>query len=309
MIAKARGDGHPATDADLTAFKSAVTAVLTPHASGILMDPEYGLPALNARANGVGVLLAYEKTGYDAGDTARMPDLLDGWSVRCLIAAGADVIKLLLYYNAADKTGAKPIKHAFVERVGAECAANDVPFFLEVVTFNDATGDEHGLAYAREKPEQVRRATAEFTQPQYGVDVLKMEVPVNMAYVAGTRAFVGQEAYSRADALRLMREAARVATKPFIYLSAGVEAPIFRETLELAAEAETGYAGVLCGRATWEHGVPAYAHGGEDGLRAWLADEGTRNITMLNEVLARGARPWWTIYGGRENITVIPPSQ
>ncbi len=308
MIAHARGEGAPdVTDADLTAFKTAVTRVLTPHATGILMDPEYGLPALAAKDPHAGVLLAYEKTGYDAHDTHRLPDLLDGWSVRRLIAAGADVIKLLLYYNADDDAHANEIKHAFVERLGAECMANDVPFFMEVVTFNDAAGDEHGFAYAQEKPAQVRRAMAEFTQPQYGVDVLKVEVPVNMAYVAGTQAFTGPDAaYMREDAMRLMHEAAAVATIPFIYLSAGVSAPVFRETLALVAEAQVPYTGVLCGRATWEEGVPAYAKGGADGLTQWLESEGVANITALNEVLARGAKPWWTVYGGKDQIEVVP---
>ena len=311
MIAKARGDGGQAvTDDDLTAFKVAVTRVLTPHATGILMDPEYGLPALKAKSPDAGVLLAYEKTGYDATDTHRLPDLLDGWSARRLIAAGADVIKLLLYYNADDDAHANTIKHAFVERLGAECTANDVPLFVEIITFNDAIGDDHRFAYAKEKPGQVRRAMAEFTQPQYGIDVLKMEVPVNMTYVEGTRAFGGQKAYSRDEAKQLMHDAAAVATKPFIYLSAGVSAEIFRETLELVAESGVSYNGVLCGRATWEEGVPAYAKGGADGLTAWLKDEGVANIEALNAVLARGAKPWWSVYGGRENITITDaPSQ
>ncbi len=304
MITKARGDGgKEATDADLTAFKVAVTEVLTPHATGILMDPEYGLPALKVKAPGAGVLLAYEKTGYDAKDT-RLPDLLDHYSVRCLRKAGADVIKLLLYYNARDDADTNAIKHAFVERLGAECAAEDAALFVEIVTYNDETGDEKSIAYAREKPEQVTRSMAEFSQPQYRIDVLKMEIPVNMAYVAGTEAFAGQAAYSRSEAMRLIREAADAATKPFIYLSAGVSAPVFRETLALAAEAGAGFAGVLCGRATWEHGVAAYGKGGSDGLTAWLRDEGTRNITMLNDVLAHGAKPWHAVYGGLANITV-----
>ncbi len=309
MITDARPDKCEATDADLTAFKTAVTRVLTRYASGILMDPEYGLPALDAKSPGAGVLLAYEKTGYDAGDTHRLPDLLPGWSVRRLRAAGADVVKILLYYNAFDDADTNRIKQAFIERVGAECAATDTAFFMEVVTYNDTTGDAHSLAYAREKPAQVTRAMAEFTQPQYGIDVLKMEVPINMEFVAGTQAFKGEAAYTRQDALRLFREAASVATKPFIYLSAGVSAPIFRESLTLAVEAGTGYAGVLCGRATWEHGVPAYAIGGTDGLLTWLEDEGVRNIVALNETLAHGAVPWWTVYGGMDNIEIVAPPE
>lgn len=70
-IAKARG--AEATNEDLTAFKTAVTRILTRYASAILMDPEYGLPAIAQRAPGTGVLLAYEKTGYDASVRGRLP--------------------------------------------------------------------------------------------------------------------------------------------------------------------------------------------------------------------------------------------
>ncbi|HEY8830761.1 MAG TPA: tagatose 1,6-diphosphate aldolase, partial [Candidatus Limnocylindria bacterium] len=70
--------GQP-TDHSLTEFKTAVTKVLTQHATAILMDPEYGLPALRARRPGSGVLLAYEKTGYDADPQNRTPDLLERW--------------------------------------------------------------------------------------------------------------------------------------------------------------------------------------------------------------------------------------
>ena len=101
------------------------------------MDPEYGLPALEARAPGAGVLLAYEQTGYDATVPGRLPDLLPEWSARRLVAAGADAIKILLYYNPDDTEAVNTVKHAFIERVGAECAANDVPFFLEPLYYED----------------------------------------------------------------------------------------------------------------------------------------------------------------------------
>src|SRR5262245_23679803 len=102
MIAKARGEGAAVTDDDMTAFKTVVTKVLTKHATGILMDPEYGLPALKAKAPNAGVLLAYEKTGYDAGDNNRLPDLLPSWSALRLEQAGANAIKILMYYNSFD---------------------------------------------------------------------------------------------------------------------------------------------------------------------------------------------------------------
>jgi tagatose 1,6-diphosphate aldolase len=303
-IAQARGAGGTATGDDLAAFKTAVTKVLTKHATAILLDPEYGLGALKQRARGTGVLLAYEKTGYDASVKGRLPDLLAEWSVRRLVEAGADVIKILLYYNPFDEEHINTVKHAFIERIGAECAALDRPFFLEPLAYDDNVGDEKGFEFARVKPKYVSRTMQEFSDPRYGVDVLKVEVPVNMKFVEGTHAYGGQTAYTRQEAINLFREAAAAAGKPFIYLSAGVTDEIFRETLELAGEAGTPFSGVLCGRATWQDGIPVYAQKGIDGLEAWLEDRGVQNIEALNHVLAKYAQPWWAMYGGKENIQV-----
>ena len=302
-ISKARG-GAPVSAEEMTQFKTAVTQVLTKHSSAILMDPEFGLPALEARAPGTGVLLAYEKTGYDTSDDSRMPDLLPEWSVRRLVAAGATAIKLLLYYNPAHPTRINTVKQAFIERIGSECAAENVPFFLEPICYNDALGDAKGLDFAKAKPEMVKAYMAEFSKPEYGVDVLKVEVPVNMNFVEGTSTFKGVKAYSKAEAKELFREAAAIAQKPFIYLSAGVSDDVFRETLELAAEAGTPFSGVLCGRATWQDGIPVFATGGFDALVDWLEDRGVQNITALNQVLAKGAKPWWDFYGGKDNIEI-----
>ncbi len=303
MIAKVKGS--PATDAEMSEFKVLISEMLTPQASAILLDPEYGLEAVKHRASGKGVFLAYEKTGYDATVKGRLPDLLPEWSVRRLTAAGADVIKILLYYDPDDDPKINTIKHAFVERVGAECRAYDMPFFLEVICYSDSIGDEKSMAFARAKPGKVKKYMAEFSQPQYGVDVLKVEVPVNMRFVAGTRANPdGQVAYSREQAKEYFRDAAAASRVPFIYLSAGVSDDVFRETLELAAEAGTPFSGVLCGRATWQEGVADYARGGPDALRAWLRTKGAQNVQALNAILAKGAKPWWDFYGGRANIEV-----
>ena len=239
-------------------FKTLVTEVLTPHASAILLDPEWGLPASRRRARGAGLLMAYEKTGYDKTGPGRLPDLLDIWSVRRLKEAGADAIKILLYYSPFDPDDVNDKKHAWVERIGDECRANDIPFFLEFVGYEEGA-DEKGLEYAKKKPQIVTASMAEFTKDRYGVDVMKVEIPVNMKFVAGTKSFGGQSAYTRDEAQRWFLESAKVATKPFIYLSAGVSNAEFTESLALAAESGVRYSGVLCGRATWKDGMPVYA--------------------------------------------------
>jgi tagatose 1,6-diphosphate aldolase len=303
-IAKARGEQGKVSAIDLTLFKTAVTKVLTKHATAILMDPEYGLPALKEKDPKAGVLLSYEKTGYDATVKGRLPDLLAEWSALRLKEAGADAVKILLYYNPHNEPHINRVKQAFIERVGAECRAVDIPFFLEPLYFDDEL-DDKGLEFARRKPENVTRYMEEFSQPRYGVDVLKVEVPVNMKFVEGTRAFAGVAAYTRTLAMEHFRNAASVARKPFIYLSAGVTDEVFRETLELATEAGTNFSGVLCGRATWQEGIPVFAREGYDALLAWLEDKGVANIEALNTILAKGAKPWWTIYGSLEDIQVV----
>lgn len=294
-IAKARGG--EVSDAELLEFKTAVTKILTPHASAILMDVEYGLPAIEARAPGTGVLLAYEKSGYDTNVKGRLPDLLPEWSVRRLVEAGANAIKILLYYNPFDDPHINRIKQAYIERIGAECAGLDVPFFLEPIAYDDNLGNEKGFEFAKVKPKYVAAYMEEFSKERYGVDVLKVELPFNITFVEGTSAFGGTAAYTRAQALADLKATASAAGKPFIYLSAGVSDAVFRESLELAAEAGVPFSGVLCGRATWQDGIPAYAKQGVQALEDWLADRGVQNIESLNQVLAKAAKPWWTIYG------------
>lgn len=289
-------------DSALEEFKSLVTEVLTKHASAILLDPEYGLPASKKR-NGKGLLLAYEKTGYDAATPGRLPDLLDVWSVRRLQEAGADCIKILLYYTPFEKTPVNDLKHAWVERIGDECRAHDIPFFLETVGYPVHGEDEKSLDYAKRKPDVVTGSMEEFGKERYGVDVLKVEVPIQMEFVAGTRAFKGEQAYTRAEALEHFRIAASSTHKPFIYLSAGVSNPVFIETLELAAESGTTFNGVLCGRATWKDGIAVYAKQGAKAFEEWLNTEGVKNIENVNNAL-KAAHSWYDKVGVKAEALV-----
>ena len=292
-ISSARGTD--ATEHDLEVFKIGVTSVLTRYASAILLDPEFGLPASHQR-NNAGLLLAYEKTGYDAATPGRLPDLLTHWSVRRLKQAGADCIKILLYYTPFDTADINDQKHAFIERIGDECNFHDIPFFLETVGYDVAGNGEKSLAYAKLKPNVVTGSMLEFSKSKYSVDVLKVEVPVEMTFVSGTRAFKGEAAYTRAEALQLFRDAEAATEKPFIYLSAGVTNPIFIETLALAGESGTKFNGVLCGRATWADGVKIYAKDGNDAFLKWMESTGVENIQNVNKAL-EAASPWYLKFG------------
>jgi len=294
--ALAKESGKDVSDAMMEEFKGLVTEVLTPHASAILLDPEWGLAPSKRRAKNAGLLLAYEKTGYDGNTPGRLPDLLDHWSVRRLKEAGADCLKILLYYTPFDSKSINEFKHAWVERIGDECRANDIPFFLEFVGYEEGA-DEKGLEYAKRKPAVVAGAMEEFTKDRYGVDVMKVEIPINMQFVEGAKSNkTGQVAYTREEAKQKFLDAAKVSTKPFIYLSAGVSNAEFTEGLALAAESGVRYSGVLCGRATWKDGMAVFAKEGSAAFRAWLETKGVENIKNVNEAI-KPASPWFAVYG------------
>src|SRR6266516_7641754 len=305
-IARSRGEKGTASAADMLSFKSAVTKTLTPYASAILLDPEYGLGAISSRSPNTGVMLAYEKSGYDFNTKGRLPDLLQKWSIRRLISVGAQAIKILLYYNPFDDAQINLIKQVYIERVGAECMALDVPFFLEPLVYDDMLGDEKRLPFARKKQEYVARAMQEFSKPQYGVDVLKVEMPINPTFMAGSSAFTGEGvAYSHQEAIEHFRNAANATTMPCIFLSGGATDQVFCEMLELTAEANIKFSGVLCGRAIWQEGIPIFANEGEVALTHWLEDRGAQNIQAINNMLARCTTTWCDVSRGKHNIQII----
>ncbi|MFC4813410.1 tagatose-bisphosphate aldolase [Enterococcus canintestini] len=270
-------------------FKKIVSSELTQYASSILLDPEYGLPAAKVRDENAGLLLAYEKTGYDASTPGRLPDILSIWSVKRLKEAGADACKFLLYYDVDESDEINDQKKAFMERIGSECAAEDLPFFLELVSYDANDADTSTKEYALKKPHKVIEMMKEFSKPRYGVDVLKMEVPVNMNYVEGYTE--GEVAYAKEEAMAYFKEQSEATNLPFIFLSAGVSAELFQETLKFAKEAGSTFNGVLCGRATWANGVEPFITRGQEAAREWMQTQGRKNIEELNEVLQATATP------------------
>ena len=274
---------------DIERFKELVSEELTPYASSILLDPEYGLPASKVRAENSGLLIAYEKTGYDATVPGRLPDLLSVWSAKRIKEQGADAVKFLLYYDVDEDKEINEQKHAFVERIGSECAAEDIPFYLELLSYDANNADNGSKEFAKVKPHKVIEMMKEFSKPRYQVDVLKVEVPVNMKYVEGFAE--GEVVYSNEEAAKYFKEQSEATNLPFIFLSAGVSASLFQDTLRFAHDAGSTFNGVLCGRATWAEGVQPFVTGDEAQVRDWLQTQGRKNIEELNEVLKVTATP------------------
>lgn len=288
MMAKYQ-TGEPTVE-QIEQLKVLVAEELTQYASSILLDPEYGLPATEARNKNCGLLLAYEKTGYDVNAKGRLPDCLVEWSAKRLKEQGADAVKFLLYYDVDDEEQINIQKQAYIERIGSECVAEDIPFFLEVLSYDDNIADNGSVEFAKVKPRKVNEAMKLFSEPRFNVDVLKVEVPVNMKYVEGFAD--GEVVYTKEEAAQHFRDQEAATNLPYIYLSAGVSAELFQETLKFAHEASAKFNGVLCGRATWAGAVQVYIEQGEAAAREWLRTTGFKNIDDLNKVLTKTATSW-----------------
>ena len=281
----------PADETTIVDFKKAVSAELTKYASAILLDPEYGLPASKVRDANSGLLLSYEKTGYDVSEPGRFPDLIENQSALRIKEEGGDAVKFLLYYDVDDPDSINDRKKAFVERVGAESKEIGLPLFVELVSYDENSDNVNDAAFAKVKPHKVIEMTREFSDPRYNISVLKLEVPVNQKFVEGFTD--GNEAvYSQEEAKKFYKEQSDATDLPFIFLSAGVSNEMFLKELQFAKEAGSTFNGVLCGRATWKPGVEPFAAQGEDAGKKWLETEGKANIDRLNKVLAETATPW-----------------
>ena len=278
------------TVAQMEELKVLVAEELTPYASSMLLDPEYGLPATKALDKNAGLLLAYEKTGYDTSSTKRLPDCLDVWSAKRIKEQGADAVKFLLYYDVDSSEELNQQKQAYIERVGSECVAEDIPFFLEILAYDEKIADASSAKYAKVKPHKVIGAMKVFSDPRFNIDVLKVEVPVNVKYVEGFGD--GEIVHTREQAAAFFKEQDEATNLPYIYLSAGVSAKLFQETLVFAHESGANFNGVLCGRATWAGSVKDYIEQGEEAARKWLRTTGFENIDELNKVLQKTATSW-----------------
>ena len=291
MLAKALGGAEPPLEM-MTEFKRICAGTLTKHASAMLLDVEYGLPA-SKNINGKGLLLAYEKSGYDTSGPEKLPSLTEGWSVMRLKEAGADAVKILIYYNQYENEWVNEQKKPGWSASARECIAMDMPLFLEFLAYDVHGDNEAGLAYAKRKPEIVRYCTEEFTKPRYAADVLKVEAPVQMAFVSGTKAFKGEAAYTRAEAMELFRSTASYGQADECIFP--LEPPARCLSRCWSSQPKAAWSFMACSAAA-AHGRTAHPSSRRRAkqLQEWLDTVGTQNITNVNNpIFAKSARPWY----------------
>ena len=280
LIREARG--ADAGEDDLFTFKRMVTQHLSPHASTLLVDAQYGEALLPYIDPSCLPMLAYEADVYQISQQDKVTPFPDHLTLADYARLGIRYLKYFSYYAPRGNPPLNLRKQQIVRDLGLACTAAGITFLFEPLVYDEEITDTSSLEYARLKPELVRATTAQFADPSFEIGVLKVEVPINLAFVAG----FGLNDQTRDEALVAFRAAGDAAGEtPLVYLSAGMSFDWFRAALGLAQEAGIRPLGFMCGRAVWADAVGAFGQGGPDRLADWLAGEGVKRLQQLKAVL------------------------
>ncbi|MBI1173103.1 tagatose 1,6-diphosphate aldolase [bacterium] len=281
LLRAARGAAADAQD--LFTFKRIVAATLSRRATTLLVDSHFGRALLPAIQPPCRPMLAYEADVYRITNEDRITVLPENLMVSDYPALGVETLKFFLYYAPNDPAEVNGRKQDLVRQIGRECREAGVTFLFEPIIYDRAIPDGASAAFARAKPGLVERATRTFADPVFGIDILKVELPVNLDHVAG----IGRPTLTQAEAeAAFIHAAAAAGNVPLLYLSAGVSFARFEEGLRMARRAGVDPAGFMCGRAIWSDAVGIFGADGPAAAERWMEDEGLRRLDRLAEALA-----------------------
>lgn len=283
---------------DMALSKRLVIEYLSPYFSATLTDPQYGLPeGIRFLDRDSALLLAIEESGTkDAGykNREKLTKILEGWSVEKIKRTGADAVKLLLYYRPDSSTEIKEHQENIVKMVGNEAKRLDFPFVLEPMSYPFKDEEiENEANFIRKKPEIVLKTVEEFSKPEYGVDILKLEFPVDLKFVDDFcyGAFDGKERegiFTIDDAYEFCESISQTSRVPWVILSAGVDIEEFLINVEIASE--SGASGFLAGRAVWKEFTKLFPNHADMSL--WLKTVGVERYYKLVDASSK-ATPYF----------------
>jgi sulfofructosephosphate aldolase len=224
----------PVSDERLTEFKLLATAVLSPHASGVLVDRQFALDEVVARgavAPGCGLIAAADRLVPAVHELIDHVEIDDAVLPERARAQGVVALKLLVLWRP-DEDPERRI--AMVERFVRRCRSAGLLSIIEPVS----RAPRDGRDWDREAG--VLAAARELGA--LGADLYKAEVPMR-----GT----GPDA----EVMRRCALLTSAVASPWVVLSSGVAPDDFPRAVELACRA--GASGFLAGRAVWRSVIGA----------------------------------------------------
>ena len=254
----------PVPDSQLTQFKVDVARELSPFASALLVDQEFGIDAIidqKVLAPTCGLIAAADllvgPAGGAATDTAVDPDV-DPMRMRDIGSVGLKF--LVLWRN--DESPESRLK--LVDEFNQLCAKSGLPSIIEVIV---KPPTDSSRSFDRE--EELIIAAKEAST--WNADLYKAEVPF----------------HGEGDLLAITRNSQRITEAvgtPWVVLSNGVKAPFFADAVKACAQG--GASGFLAGRAVWADIV------GSADIPAALREVSIPRLEKLAEIVDQYARPW-----------------
>ena len=274
---------------EIVDFKLDLCQAMAPFASAILLDPEYG--AVQAIAAGLlpgskGLLVSMEKTGYAGASTARITELLPGWSVKKAKRMGASAVKLLVYFRPDLKDIASK-QLDLVARLADQCIEEDIAFLVEPVSYPIEGSGTSSEKFAEIKPGLVIETARQITA--LPIDVLKAEFPADIKFEQDEGMLLG-----------LCQELNQASRLPWVLLSAGVDFDSFKKQVGIACKA--GASGFLAGRALWQEGAQISSR---KERMSFFQNTAAPRLKNLAEIADSYGRPWYSRLGA-ENDRFTP---
>ncbi len=293
-LKRALNDKNPAAVSyqDIVDFKLDLCQAVAPFASAVLLDPEYG--AGQAIAAGLlpgpkGLLVSIEKTGYTGDSTARITELLPGWSVKKAKKMGASAVKLLIYFRPDLKDVASK-QLDLVARLADQCLEEDIAFLVEPVSYPANKGEASSKKFAELKPGLVIETARQITA--LPIDVLKAEFPADIRFEQDEEKLLG-----------LCQELNETSRLPWVLLSAGVDFNSFKKQVDIACKA--GASGFLAGRALWQEGAQIRSR---DERMNFFQNTAAPRLKKLAEIADSYGKPWYSRLGA-ENGRFAPVTE
>ncbi len=228
--------GVTATDEDMSGAKIAVASALSKAASGILLDPTWGVPAVNDNnilASSCGLLVAadYPDRGNFNGEPR--PTKIIGQDASWVKSLGGQAVKVLVSMHPGRplKAGEPDLTNETVELVRsivADCKVQGIPSVIENLIY--ALPNAEPLTDEQKENLIVESAILlNDTKP----DLLKLEFPMSE---------------------RGCKRLATSLTVPWAVLSAGVAFDQFKKAITISCDAG-GASGFIAGRSIWKEAI------------------------------------------------------
>ncbi len=254
----------PVPDSQLTQFKVDVARELSPFASALLVDQEFGIDAIinqKALTGGCGLIAAADllvgPPGGAATDTAIDPDV-DPIRMRDIGSVG---LKFLILWRNDESPD---VRAQLVEDFNKLCKVSGLPSIIEIIV---KAPIDTSKSFNREEELIIAAKEAATWKP----DLYKAEVPF----------------HGEGDLSAITKNAERISEaigSPWVVLSNGVKQPFFNDAVKACAIG--GASGFLAGRAVWADIV------GSADIPKALREVAIPRLKALAEVVDTYAKPW-----------------